>query len=64
MGNRFVFERAGKAHISFERIWAGSRQGKYWKRQMNKARRRAWKQNRLEGTPDNRYESLCDYKNW
>jgi hypothetical protein len=64
MGNRFVLERAEKAHISFERIWTGIHQGKYWKRQMNKARRRAWKQNGLEGVPNNRYESLCDYKNW
>ncbi|HPL81970.1 MAG TPA: hypothetical protein PLU23_05665 [Anaerolineaceae bacterium] len=31
---------------------------KYWNRQMNKARRRAWKQQGIEGTPINKYETF------
>jgi len=64
MGNRFVLERMEKAHARCYQLWAGLHQGKYWKRQMHKARRRAWKQDGIEGTPNNKYESFCDYKGW
>jgi len=64
MGNRFVLDRANRANAKWYNIWAGLHQGKYWKRQMSKARRRAWKQDGLEGKPDNKYETFCEYKGW
>jgi len=64
MGNRFVIDRAKKTNAKWYNIWAGLHQGKYWKRQMNKARRRAWKQQGIEGIPDNKYETFCEYKGW
>ena len=64
MGMRFDIERIEKARGKWHNIWAGLHQGKYWKRQMNKARRRAWKQQGIEGIPDNKYETFCEYKGW
>lgn len=64
MGNRFHIDRAAKAGGSLYGMWAGLHQGKYWKRQMHKARRRAWKQNGIEGIPNNKYESFCNWKGW
>lgn len=64
MGRRFVIDRIEKAKVSFTCTWPGEHQGRYWKRQMNKARRRAWKQQGLEGKPVNKYESFCSYKGW
>jgi len=64
MGMRFDIERIEKAHGKWYNIWAGLHQGKYWKRQMNKARRRSWKQQGIEGTPVNKYETFCKYKGW
>ena len=64
MGRRFVIERMEKAGVHFTRMWVGLHQGKYWKRQLSKARRRAWKQDGLEGQPDNKYETFCEYKGW
>lgn len=64
MGKRFYIDRRDKAGVAWHNMWAGLHQGKYWKRQMNKARRRAWKQQGIEGTPVNKYESFCNYKGW
>lgn len=64
MGNRFVIDRAKNANAKWYNIWTSPHQGKYWKRQMHKARRRAWKQDGIEGKPDNKYETLCEYKGW
>lgn len=64
MGNRFVKDRMRKANVSFSQLWVGLHQGRYWKRQLSKARRRAWKQDSIEGKPDNKYESYCAYKGW
>ncbi len=65
MGRRFKGERADKAGVKYvPNIWSGLHQGKFWKRAMNKARRRAWKQNGIEGTPTNYYESYCNWKGW
>ena len=64
MGTRFYIDRRVKAGAAWHSMWEGLHQGKYWKRQMNKARRRAWKQQGIEGTPVNKYEAFCDYKGW
>jgi hypothetical protein len=45
-------------------MWVSAHNGKYWKRKMHKARRRAWKQYGIEGMPDNVYESYCNWKGW
>jgi hypothetical protein len=64
MGRRFVLEREKKAGVRWNKMWVGAHQGRYWKRQLSKARRRAWKQNRVEGRLVNIYESYCNYKGW
>jgi len=64
MGKRFYIDRRVMAGTAWYNMWAGLHQGKYWKRQMNKARRRAWKQQGIEGTPVNKYETFCKYKGW
>jgi hypothetical protein len=64
MGNRFVKDRMEKANVTFSQMWPSPHEGRYWKRMMSKARRRAWKQRGIEGTPINKYESFCNYKGW
>ena len=64
MGNRFVTERYKKTNKpGWCFMWSSAHEGKWWKRQMNKARRRAWKAG-IEGVPKNRYESFCNWKGW
>jgi hypothetical protein len=53
-----------KANVTFSQMWVAAHMGRYWKRAMSKARRRAWKQRGIEGTPVNRYENDCAYKGW
>jgi len=36
---------------SFSEVWPGVGTGRYWKRRLSKARRRAWKQGRVVGNP-------------
>ena len=64
MGNRFVIDRAKNVNAKWYNIWVGPHQGKYWKRKMHKARRQAWKLDGIEGKPDNKYETFCEYKGW
>jgi len=64
MGNRFFVDRAKNANTKCYNIWVSPHQGKYWKRKMHKARRRAWKLDGIEGKPDNKYETFCEYKGW
>ncbi len=64
LGNRFIRDRMAKAHVSHSQLCVGLHQGRYWKRQLSKARRRAWKQDGLEGQPNNHYETYCEYKGW
>lgn len=63
MGRRFTSDRMKKAQVSFSEMWPAPHEGRYWKRQLSKARRRAWK-NGIEGTPINKYESYCNWKGW
>ncbi len=64
MGRQFVIDRINKANVGLTHLWTKAHLGRFWKRQMNKARRRAWKQNSVEGKPNNKYESYCQYKGW
>lgn len=64
MSQRFREERCKRAHASYTQMWLGVGEGRYWKRQLSKARRRAWKQQGIEGKPVNKYESYCNYKGW
>ena len=43
MGRRFVDDRLEKANISFSEMWSGVGEGRFWKRKLSKARRRAAK---------------------
>ena len=43
MGRRFINDRIAKANISFSEIWPSAHEGRYWKRKLSKARRKAAK---------------------
>lgn len=67
MGRRFKLDRIKDVRPDrkyYFGLWEGAGTGKYWKRRMQKARRQAWKQRGVEGTPVNKYEDLCNYKGW
>lgn len=64
MGTRFELDRMEKAHVPCYRLWHRAGEGRFWKRQLSKARRRAWKQKGIEGRENNCYESECHYKGW
>lgn len=64
VGRRFRAERAKKAKVTCTQMWLSEHEGRYWKRQLSKARRRAWKQDGIEGKPINIYESTCNWKGW
>lgn len=59
MGRRFIEGRAAKVHKSIWDLWT-PRDGKYYKRKANKARRQAWKLKGVEGTPNNVHEKHCN----
>ena len=44
MGRRFVVERMENAGVHFTRMWVHPHIGRYCKRKLSKARRRAWKE--------------------
>lgn len=57
--------------VTFGCVWNSRHEGRYWKRQLSKSRRRAWKQGRLERGEtcglyrgSKSYESTCNYKGW
>jgi hypothetical protein len=65
MGRRFVKDRMNKAIPGkYVLMWSGPGVGRFWKRQLSKSRRRAWKQYGIEGKPITCYENECNYKNW
>ena len=43
MGTRFIEQRLANAHVSFSEIWMYPHVGRYWKRKLSKARRKAAK---------------------
>ena len=72
MGNRFFQDRMAKANVSFSEMWGSAHEGRFWKRKLSKARRRAGKRLCRYGEDDlkmvergvTQYESTCNYKNW
>lgn len=65
MGRRFIAERIENIPLRrWTGLWPRAGAGRYWKRQLSKSRRRAWKQYRIEGRANTRYESECANKNW
>ncbi len=62
MGNRFVLDRANKANASCFEMWSKAREGRFYKRKLSKARRRAWKER--SDTHLTHWESVCNNKNW
>jgi len=67
MGNRFTNQRI--KYNKFTSIWPGKKQGRYWKRQLSKARRR-----QADYLIDGDYrransrglwaEQMCNWKTW
>jgi hypothetical protein len=53
-------------YVTFSETWGSRGEGRYWKRQLSKARRRAWRTelagHRPRGLPD--IESRVNWKNW
>ena len=72
MGNRFIEDRLNKAQASFSEMWSSEHEGRFWKRKLSKARRRAGKrlcrygEDNLEKTERglSGIESTCNWKNW
>jgi hypothetical protein len=72
MGNRFVEERLTRANISFSEMWGSEHEGRFWKRKLSKARRRASKRLCRYGEDDlskverglPQIERICHWKNW
>jgi hypothetical protein len=48
--------------LSFSEVWNGVGQGRYWKRRLSKARRRAWKDSHQRGLAE--LESKVNWKDW
>jgi len=71
MGWRQRYKRGEYAfYLGFGQIWNTPGIGRYWKRQLSKARRRNFKQGRVERGEDigyrgyHAYQSECNYKSW
>jgi len=72
MGNRFVEDRLACAGISFSEMWSSEHEGRFWKRKLSKARRRAGKRLCRYGEDDLRkverglvgIEGTVNWKNW
>jgi hypothetical protein len=72
MGRRFVEQRMEKAHVNFSALWMRSGNGRFWKRKLSKARRRAAKRLCRYGEDDlskverglPQIERICHWKNW
>lgn len=62
MGNRFVIDRMEKAHVHFTRMWVHPHIGRFYKRKLSKARRRAWKEKSDKHLVN--WESECNWKGW
>ena len=72
MGNRFIEQRLANAHVSFSEIWMRPHVGRFWKRKLSKARRRAARRLCKYGEDDlakverglSGIEQTCNWKNW
>ena len=63
MGWRQLYKRGYYAwYLGYGNIWNGRKQGRFWKRCLSKARRRAWKDSHQRGLKH--YESQCNWKCW
>ena len=62
MGNRFVIERMERAHANCFDMWIHPHIGRYYKRKLSKARRRAWKEKSDKHLTN--WESECNWKGW
>jgi len=51
-----------KAGVSFTEMWVHPHIGRFYKRKLSKARRRAWKEKSDAHLVH--WESVCDEKNW
>ncbi len=72
MGWRQIQKHGGYPKwVGFGNLWNTPGIGRYWKRQLSKARRRAWRQGRADRGEDiggyrgqHAYETECNYKSW
>ena len=62
MGSRFVLDRANKANANCFEMWPQAKEGRFYKRKLSKARRRAWKEKSDKHLTH--WESVCNNKNW
>ena len=66
LNHRITWKEFGKriqvidGNASFR--WSSRGEGRYWKRRLSKARRRAWKDSHQRGLLH--WERLCNWKNW
>ena len=63
MGARFYRERECKSGVSFFRMWPSEGAGRWTKRKLSKARRKAWKNPGHERGLLS-WESECNWKCW
>jgi len=67
---RFTWKHFGRKNRApgYMCQWPGHKQGRYWKQQLSKARRRAWREEVFLGRTNPRgvvrYERECNYKTW
>ena len=72
MGQRFFEDRMKRAGVSFSEMWSKAHEGRFWKRQLSKARRKAAKRLCRYGEDDlakverglPQIERECNYKRW
>lgn len=65
VNHRRTWKEFGKRideHCSWTGRWPSRGEGRYWKRCLSKARRRAWKDAHKRGLL--RYERECNWKTW
>ena len=54
-------------YLTFSQTWGNRKSGRYWKRALSKARRRAWKHELMTGKPYNKIvglESEVNFRGW
>ncbi len=72
MGQRFFEDRMNKAGVTFSEMWSKAHEGRFWKRQLSKARRKAAKRLCRYGEDDLAkverglagIEGECNWKRW
>ncbi len=72
MGQRFFEDRMKRAGVTFSEMWSKAHEGRFWKRKLSKARRKAAKRLCRYGEDDlakverglPQIERECNWKRW